>query len=111
MKDFKTQRPVHKFLAERGYKEYPHMDSEHVRTFQRAYALHKGKRFVEVTEYSYYDSYDLSYTVSSRFELPDGHSCKVDFYTLKLNELIERLEHFEDQAREVFNLLKGVGQE
>lgn len=103
--------PLHKFLAERGYKEHPVPDREHQRGFTKTFPLHKGKRFVAILEYSYYDSPEYSYTISSRFELPDGRFAKIDFHTFGGSELVERLEHYEDQAREVFLLLKGLGQE
>lgn len=111
MSDIKENRPLHKFLADSGYKEYATHDALNRRAFQKSFAVYKGKSFVEVVEYNYDSSPEYSYVVLTRFELPDGKWCKVEFQTFGGSELVERLPLYEDQAREVFLLLKGVGHE
>ena len=105
MNQNKTDRP---FLTKAGYKEYK--SGENVRLFTKPFVMYKGQRFIEVREHDY-DETGPKYELSSSFELPDGHSARITFYTFRSEkELTENLSTYEDKAREVFLALNGVGQ-
>jgi hypothetical protein len=104
-------------LLDKGYKEYPvhaidRTEGVKQRIFQRIFHEASGERCINIYRYEpthlNLDKWGVRFEIEAVFEIQNKDWVKFMFYGVREKDLIERLDHYEDQIAKIFSLLGGV---